>query len=53
MKKLAKLLLRKETLRTLTRVQLTRIVAGTDADPALAGPPTGLKECPVAAPVGG
>jgi hypothetical protein len=53
MKKPAKLLLRKETLRTLSDVQLTRLVAGTAPDPDLAAPPSDLKHCVAAAIVGG
>jgi len=49
MKKLAKLLLRKETLRTLTEVKLARVVSGADADTVLVGPPTDLKHCLAAA----
>jgi len=51
MKKPAKLLLRKETLRTLCDVKLTRVFAGADPGAALAGEPTGLKECLAAAVV--
>jgi len=51
MKKPAKLLLCKETLRTLTEVKLVHVVSGTDTNPALAWPPTALKECPAAAAV--
>jgi hypothetical protein len=49
MKKPAKLRLRKETLRTLSDVQLTRAVTGAYLDTALVGEPTALKECLAAA----
>jgi hypothetical protein len=45
MKKPAKLLLRKETLRAVSNVKLTRILAGADPETALAGEPTDLKHC--------
>jgi hypothetical protein len=51
MKKPAKLLLRKETLRTLCDVKLTRVVAGADPETALGSEPTDLKMCHAAAVV--
>jgi hypothetical protein len=47
MKKPAKLLLRKETIRTLSLVQFPGVVAG--GDPAFDGPPSDLKHCVAAA----
>ncbi len=53
MKKPAKLLLRKETLRTLARATLGRAVGGAESDPPLIAPPSDLKHCVAGAAVAG